>query len=156
MRIDLICIGQKMPTWVTTGYQEYAKRLPHACALNLIELPLKKRAKNSNIERLQLEEGKHMLATVTLGSYMVALDEKGKTWNTQQLSQQLAQWMQQHPIIALLVGGPDGLANDCLQLAHQTWSLSALTLPHPLVRIVIAEQIYRAWSLLNNHPYHRA
>ncbi len=156
MRIDLICIGQKMPTWVTTGYQEYAKRLPHQCTLNLIEVPLKKRTKQVNIARLQADEGKQMLATIMPSSYIIALDEKGKTWDTVQISQQLAQWMQQHPVVTLLVGGPEGLASDCLRCAHQTWSLSKLTLPHPLVRIVIAEQIYRAWSLLNHHPYHRA
>lgn len=156
MRIELICIGQKMPDWVTTGYQEYAKRLPQGCSLHLVELPLPKRGKNASIPQLQREEGELILAALPKQAHIVALDERGQLWNTIQLSKQLAQWMQLYSSIALLVGGPDGLSESCLQRAQQRWSLSPLTLPHPLVRIMLAEQLYRAWSLLNNHPYHRA
>lgn len=156
MRIELICIGQKMPDWVNAGYQEYAKRLPQGCSLHLTELALPKRGKNANIPQLQREEGDSMLAAIPKQAHVVALDERGQAWDTLQLSKQLAQWMQEHGSVALLVGGPDGLAESCLQRAQQRWSLSALTMPHPLVRIILAEQLYRAWSLLNNHPYHRA
>lgn len=156
MDIHLICVGQKMPDWVETGYQEYAKRLPASCSLKLHEVPLKKRSKNADLVRLQKEEGDKMLAAIPRQAMVIALDERGRSWSTQALSEQLDQWMHSGRSIALLVGGPEGLAPECKQQAEQMWSLSPLTLPHPLVRIVLAEQIYRAWSLLNNHPYHRA
>lgn len=149
-------MGQKMPTWVQQGYQEYAKRLPSQCELNLIEIPLIRRGKNADIARIQQDEGKRMLAQIGHDSFILALGERGKPWDTKQLSQQMKGWMQNYTQVALLVGGPEGLAPECLQAAQQKWSLSALTLPHPLVRVVVAEQIYRAWTLLNNHPYHRA
>jgi 23S rRNA (pseudouridine1915-N3)-methyltransferase len=156
MHIDLICIGQKMPSWVKSGFNEYAKRLPPTCRLNLIEIPLRKRTKNANLARLQHQEGEQMLAAIAQGAYVIALDERGQMSNSPQLAEQLAHWMQEHSTVALLVGGPEGLSAACLQRAQQRWSLSALTLPHQLVRIIVAEQLYRAWSLLNNHPYHRA
>ena len=155
MYIDLICIGHKMPAYVEMGFKEYAKRLPTLCRLNLIEIPLRKRSKNVDLARLQRQEGEQMLAAIPKGAYVIALDERGKMWNSPQLSKQLGLWMQDYSKVALLVGGPEGLSDDCLQRAQQHWSLSALTLPHQLVRIVVAEQLYRAWSLLNNHPYHR-
>ncbi len=149
-------MGQKMPTWVQQGYQEYTKRLPVQCALNLVEIPLIRRSKNMDIVRIQRDEGERMLAKVAHGSLIIALDERGKIWNTIQLSQKLENWVQNDIQVALLVGGPEGLAPECLRQAEQKWSLSNLTLPHPLVRIVVAEQIYRAWTLLTQHPYHRA
>jgi 23S rRNA (pseudouridine1915-N3)-methyltransferase len=155
MHIQLICVGQKMPAWVTQGYEEYAKRLPVQCKLQLIEIPLRKRGKNADIVRLQNEEGEKMLAALPKDTQVIALDEHGKQWNTQALAQQLNHWLQTTSNLSLLVGGPEGLAEACKAQAVQTWSLSPLTLPHPLVRVVVAEQIYRAWSLLNNHPYHR-
>ncbi len=155
MQIQLICVGQKMPSWVTQGYEEYSKRLPAACHLKLIEIPLRKRGKNADIQRLQNEEGVKMLAAIPKAAQVVALDERGKAWNTQELAVQLEQWLQHTSHLSLLVGGPEGLAAACKARAQQTWALSNLTLPHPLVRIVVAEQIYRAWSLLNHHPYHR-
>lgn len=156
MHIDLICVGQKMPLWVETGFNEYAKRLPPSCRLNLIEIPLRKRTKNADLTRLQRQEGEQMLAAIAQGAFVIALDECGQTWNSLQLAKQLAHWMQEYSTCALLVGGPDGLSTKCLQRAQQRWSLSPLTLPHQLVRIIVAEQLYRAWTLLNNHPYHRA
>ena len=155
MYIDLICIGHKMPAYVEMGFKEYAKRLPTSCRLNLIEIPLRKRSKNVDLARLQRQEGEQMLAAIPKGAYVIALDERGKMWNSPQLSKQLGLWMQDYSKVALLIGGPEGLSDDCLQRAQQHWSLSALTLPHQLVRIVVAEQLYRAWSLLNYHTYHR-
>jgi 23S rRNA (pseudouridine1915-N3)-methyltransferase len=155
MQIDLICVGQKMPSWVEAGFNEYVKRFPPTCRLNLIEIPLRKRTKNADLARLQQKEGEQMLAAIAQGTYIIALDERGPMLATQQLASKLAHWMQEYPKVALLIGGPEGLAKACLQKAQQQWSLSALTLPHQLVRIIVAEQLYRAWSLLNNHPYHR-
>jgi 23S rRNA (pseudouridine1915-N3)-methyltransferase len=155
MQINLIGVGQKMPSWVETGFHEYAKRFPSTCQLNLIEIPLRKRTKKVDLVRLQRQEGEQILAAIAQGTYVIALDERGRAWNTQQLAKQLAHWMQEYSSVALLVGGPEGLAKTCLQKAQHHWSLSALTLPHQLVRVIVAEQLYRAWSLLNNHPYHR-
>jgi 23S rRNA (pseudouridine1915-N3)-methyltransferase len=156
MHIDLIGVGQKMPSWVESGFNEYAKRLPIISRLNLIEIPLRKRTKNADLVRLQRYEGEQMLAAIAQGAYVIALDECGQVWDSQQLAVQLARWMHTYSTVALLVGGPEGLPDACLQRAQQRWSLSALTFPHQLVRIIVAEQLYRAWSLLNNHPYHRA
>lgn len=155
MQLELICVGQRSPAWVNTGFNEYAKRLPSQCALHLREIPLPKRIKAADIVRLRHQEGQRMLATIAPRAHIVAIDERGQAWNTVQLANILRQWLQTYPTVALLVGGPDGLAPECLQQAQQHWSLSALTLPHYLVRIIVAEQLYRAWSLLNHHPYHR-
>lgn len=155
MHLDLICVSQRLPAWVNTGFSEYAKRLPTHCALRLREIPLQKRTKNADIVRLRRQEGQQMLAAIAPRTHIVALDERGQSWNTVQLANILTHWLGTYPTVALLIGGPDGLATECLQQAQQQWSLSALTLPHPLVRIIVAEQLYRAWSLLNHHPYHR-
>jgi 23S rRNA (pseudouridine1915-N3)-methyltransferase len=155
MQIDLITVGQKMPAWITTGFDEYAKRLPPTYRLNLITIPLRKRTKNADINRLQQQESEQILMTITEQTHVIALDERGEPWNTHQLANYLSQWQQRYSKIALLIGGPEGLTNQCRQRAQQQWSLSPLTLPHPLVRIIVAEQLYRAWSILNHHPYHR-
>ncbi|MBI3773844.1 MAG: 23S rRNA (pseudouridine(1915)-N(3))-methyltransferase RlmH [Gammaproteobacteria bacterium] len=155
MRIHLIAVGQRMPDWVERGYQEYSKRLPPSCSLQLIEIPAGRRTKGADIQRAITEEGERMLAAIPRGTHVIALDERGKPWTTQQLSGQLGDWLQAGYDIALLVGGPDGLSPSCKETAVQQWSLSNLTLPHPLVRVLLAEQLYRAWSLLQGHPYHR-
>lgn len=156
MKIHLITIGQKMPQWVNTGYDEYAKRLPRECELLLKELPLAKRSKTTVIEQAIAQEGEQMLKAIPKDNHVIALEVGGKPWSTEQLAAQLKQWLPVGRDISLLIGGPDGLAPSCRDQAKQQWSLSPLTLPHPLVRIVVAEQLYRAWSLLNGHPYHRA
>lgn len=155
MRIHLIAVGTRMPTWVTQGYEEFARRLPADCALQLTEIPAGKRGKNADIPRILRQEGERMLAALPKSACVVAMDVKGAAWSTEQLATTLDEWRQAGRDIALLVGGPEGLAPECLARAEQRWSLSPLTLPHPLVRVVIAEQLYRAWSILVNHPYHR-
>ncbi len=144
-----------MPNWVQIGYQEYAKRLPKSCSLKLVELPMAVRSKTSNIDKYQQEEAKRIKAAITKGAKIIVLDEGGKQVNTIEFSQQLKVWLGSGQDIALIVGGPDGLATSLLQQAQWQWSLSKLTLPHPMVRIMVAEQIYRGWSVLQNHPYHR-
>jgi 23S rRNA (pseudouridine1915-N3)-methyltransferase len=156
MNIYLISVGNRMPRWVAEGYQEYAKRLPGECALQLIEIAPGHRGKGADIARTLRDEGERMLKAVPKGCRIVALDVLGKAWDTEQLSTRLGQWMADGPDLALLVGGAEGLAPACQNAAQLRWSLSPLTLPHPLVRVVVAEQLYRAWSLLRNHPYHRA
>ena len=156
MNIHLIAVGEKMPRWVQDGYSEYAKRLPTECALRLIEVPAGKRGKNADIARLIRDESERMLAAIPKGAAVLALEVGGRSWSTEQLAQNLDDWMGSGRDLALLVGGPDGLGVAARKAADQLWSLSPLTLPHPLVRVVLAEQIYRAWSILRNHTYHRA
>lgn len=156
MRIRLICVGTKMPAWVTTGYQEYAKRLPADLKLELLEIAPGHRGKGADVKRAIEKESKQILAALGKDEHVVALDVEGKRWNTEQLAKTLSDWQMGGQNVALLIGGPDGLSAECLALARQRWSLSDLTFPHPLVRVILSEQIYRAWSLLNNHPYHRA
>jgi 23S rRNA (pseudouridine1915-N3)-methyltransferase len=155
MNIHLIAVGDKMPRWVQEGYQEYARRLPRESALKLVEISARHRGKNADIARITRDEGRAMLAAIPGGSRVVALEVEGRPWSTGDLSLQLDNWMDSGQDICLLVGGPEGLASECRERADQLWSLSPLTLPHPLVRVVVAEQIYRAWSILRNHPYHR-
>jgi len=145
-----------MPAWVQQGYGEYAKRLPAACGLQLREITAGRRGKNAPIERIMQDETSRLLAAVPKGAHVVALEVNGRPWSTAQLAERLERWLAAGPDVALLVGGPDGMTTDACDRAQELWSLSPLTLPHPLVRIVVAEQLYRAWSLLNNHPYHRA
>ena len=155
MKMTLVAVGTRMPMWVQTGYEEYAKRLPRDCALLLKEIPLATRGKNTDMNRAIASEGEAMLAAIPAQERVIALDVTGKPQSTEMLAIHLQQWQQQGGNTSLLIGGPDGLAPACLTRAQERWSLSALTLPHPLVRIVLAEQFYRAWTLLNNHPYHR-
>lgn len=155
MRIRLIAVGTKMPGWVTTGYQEYAKRLPSDFQLELVELPVGHRGKGADLARAIKSEGDAMLAAIPKGDKVIALCVDGRNWSTEKLSEQAEEWRMEGFNISLLVGGPDGLDSRCVAIADQRWSLSALTLPHPLVRIVLAEQLYRAWTLLQGHPYHK-
>jgi len=144
-----------MPGWVQQGYEEYAKRLPRECELVLKEIAPGKRGKNSDVARITRDEGERMITAIPPGSHVVTLDIPGKPWTTPDLAEAMQRWLASGQHIALMVGGPEGLAEPVKQLARESWSLSKLTFPHPLVRIVVAEQIYRAWSILNNHPYHR-
>lgn len=144
-----------MPGWVTSGYDEYAKRLPRECELVLKEIVPGKRGKNSDVARIVRDEGERMLAAIPASTHIVTLDIPGKSWTTPELADAMRRWLASGQSVALLVGGPEGLAEAAKQRAHESWSLSKLTFPHPLVRILVAEQLYRAWSLLNNHPYHR-
>ncbi|HWV13960.1 MAG TPA: 23S rRNA (pseudouridine(1915)-N(3))-methyltransferase RlmH [Cellvibrio sp.] len=155
MRIRIIAVGSKMPDWVEQGYTEYAKRMPRDCVVEMVELPLAQRGKNSDIARAMEKEGEAMLATIGRSEQVIALDVKGKPWSTEQLAENMASWKMSGSNYCLLIGGPDGLAPACLALASAKWSLSPLTLPHPLVRILVIEQLYRACTILQNHPYHK-
>lgn len=155
MVIRLLAIGTKMPAWVTAGFSEYAKRFSAGCMVDLCEIPAEKRTKNADIPRIIEREGEKLLAAIKPSHYVIALDVKGHTFSTEQLAQQLKNWQAEGRNIDMLIGGPDGLASGCLQRADARWSLSSLTLPHPLVRIILVEQLYRAVSILQNHPYHR-
>lgn len=155
MKLQLVAVGTKMPTWVQTGFNEYIKRFPNDMPFELSEIPAGKRGKHADIKRIIEKEGAMMLAAVAKGNRIITLNIPGQSWDTATLAHQLQRWQQQGRDISLLVGGPEGLAPACQAAAEQSWSLSALTLPHSLVRIVLAESLYRAWSIIANHPYHR-
>lgn len=155
MQIHLIAVGNRMPTWVSAAYQEYAKRLPRECALKLVEIAPGKRGRNVDVQRSVRDEGERMLAALPRDCQVIALEVGGKSWSTPQLAAQLEAWLPSGRDTALLIGGPEGMDAACRERADQLWSLSALTLPHPLVRVILAEQLYRAWSVMVGHPYHR-
>lgn len=155
MRLRLLATGTRQPEWVVTAYDEYARRLPPHCRLELIEIPTARRGKTADVEKNMEAEGERLLKAIPDGAYVVALDEHGQSVTTRILSNNLSDWLQVGRDVALLIGGPDGLAEGCLQRADWRWSLSPLTLPHGLVRVMVAEQLYRAHSLLQGHPYHR-
>lgn len=144
-----------MPKWVETGFHEYQRRFPKDMPLELIEITAGKRGKNADIARILHKEGQAMLAVIPKGNRIVTLDIPGKQWDTPQLAQQLESWKLDARDVSILIGGPEGLAPECKAAAEQSWSLSPLTLPHPIVRVIMAESLYRAWSLTTNHPYHR-
>ena len=156
MKIRLLAMGTKMPTWITQGFNDYAQRLRGDCSLELMEVASGRRMQGIDIKRLMAKEGEAMIAKINSSSRVIALDLLGKSWSTEQLAKQLHCWQADGRDVDLLVGGPEGLAPSCLEKAEQKWSLSPLTLPHPLVRVIVAEALYRAWSLNHNHPYHRA
>ncbi len=156
MRILLLAVGQKMPVWIEQGYQEYAQRMPAEARLELKEIAPGKRGKNADIKRIVDDEGQRLIAAIPRSAHIVVLDVDGRGHSTEQLAQRMDDWMHSGQDICLLVGGPEGLSAECRALADEKWSLSPLTFPHPLVRVILAEQLYRAWSVLRNHPYHRA
>jgi len=155
LRLSLITASNRQPAWVDEGADDYAKRLRGRCTLEIKAVPLARRTATAPAERAIQDEGRRMLAAVPPGAHIVALLETGKPWSTKELARKLEGWMQLGAPVALLVGGPDGLSPECIARANERWSLSNLTLPHGLVRVVVAEALYRAWSLLENHPYHR-
>ena len=156
MKCRLISAGTRLPDWVNSGFHEYQKRLRSPLTLELHEIPVATRRAGENPQRAVQREGADMLAALGKDDYVVALEIAAKTMNTEQLSAWLAERMRDGRSLAFLIGGPDGLSPPCLERADQSWSLSPLTLPHALVRVVVAEQLYRATSLLAGHPYHRA
>ena len=155
MRIHLLTVGNRMPGWIAHGYREYAKRLPEQCKLCLTEIQAVKRTKGVDRERAVAREGERLLAALPGNARVLALERSGVAWTTEELAGALDDWLLDGRDTALMVGGADGLAAQCLQRAERRWSLSPLTLPHPLVRILVAEQLYRAWSIRHGHPYHR-
>lgn len=155
MRLHLIAIGPRQPAWVSTAFLDYARRLPAECRLEVTELPLGPRSKEQDAGRALNAEAQRMERTIRPDDWVVALDERGQAWTSRQLAARLEAWMASGRDVALLMGGPDGLAPACKMRAHEQWSLSPLTLPHGLARVVMAEALYRAHSLLRGHPYHR-
>lgn len=155
MHIQVVAVGNKMPSWVVEGVNEYTKRFGPDCRLSFTEIAPGKRGKTINIAKTVCDEGRRCLQSVPKGNRIVTLEVTGKSWSTQALAQQLERWKLDGRDISLLIGGPEGLSPECKAASEQVWSLSDLTLPHPMVRIIVAEALYRAWSITQNHPYHR-
>lgn len=153
----LFAIGHRPPAWVREGFAEYARRLPSEWALELVELKPEPRRNDSAAERqrAKVREGERLWSRVPPTHHLVVLDERGKGWRTAELARQLDRWRTLGRPVALVVGGPDGLTEEWRERADDLWQLSPLTLPHALVRVVVAEALYRAWSVLTGHPYHR-
>lgn len=154
MRVTLVAVGQRMPGWVTEGFTEYTRRLRARLPVDLVEIPAGRRA-GGDVVRAMAEEGRRLLAATRAQDHVVALDEHGKARSSVEMSRWLAARLQAGNDLAFLVGGADGFAPEVLARANERWSLSMLTLPHALVRVVFAEQLYRAVTLIDGHPYHR-
>jgi len=155
MDIQVIAIGQKMPAWVDHACDQYRNRVTGQCALKFQSLPARKRSKGADVSRIIREEGSSLLTAVPPRSHVIALEREGKVIDSKKLATVLDRCLMEGLGLVFLIGGPEGLSDDCQQQADEVWSLSALTLAHPVARVVLAEQIYRAWSMLNNLPYHR-
>ncbi len=145
-----------MPAWIDAGFQEYAKRMPPECRLVLKEIKPVDRSSGRNAETVMAQEKLRIEAVLPKGGFLVALDEHGSDPTTMQLSQHLTQWQQHGRDVTFVIGGADGLDVDFKKNADMLMRVSSLTLPHGLVRVLLAEQLYRAWSITKNHPYHRA
>lgn len=156
MKFFICTVGHKMPPWVEAAFQEYAKRMPREAAIELIEVKPEKRGSGKTAEKLRVAEGARIRAAIPPGCRVVAMDERGSQWTTVMLTDSITKWMKNGGDTAFLVGGADGLAPDIRNSADEVFALSALTLPHAFVRILLAEQLYRAVSLIKGHPYHRA
>ena len=155
MRLSVIAVGGKMPGWVDEGVAEYGRRMPPQLQVQWRDIPLARRGRDSKPEQLRQKEGEKILQALAPGDRVIALDVRGKPWSSEQLASRLKNWQMSGDNYSVLIGGPDGLSEACLSRAEQRWSLSDLTLPHPLVRILLAEALYRAWTINTNHPYHR-
>jgi 23S rRNA (pseudouridine1915-N3)-methyltransferase len=156
MQLLVAAVGQRMPGWVNEAWAEYSRRMPAGLALSLREIPLEKRGKNADTKRLAATESEALLAALPARARAIALDVRGTTWSTEQLAENLGSWMGDGRDVGFMIGGPDGISPAIMARADERWSFGPLTLPHPLVRVVLAEQLYRAWTITQHHPYHRA
>ena len=154
MKLRILTVGHKMPDWVQLGCAEYLKRMPREIAVEIVEIKPDKRAAGKNAAQVQEAESKRIIEAVGR-DYLIALDEHGQEVTTQQLAERMENWLGGGRDVSLVIGGADGLHADVKTRADWLWSLSKLTLPHGMVRVLLAEQLYRAHSVINNHPYHR-
>jgi 23S rRNA (pseudouridine1915-N3)-methyltransferase len=155
MKLLIIAVGHKMPEWITTGFNEYAKRMPRETRIDLVEIRPEPRTTGKTTAQIMEAEAQRILAALPAGCMRIALDEHGANLTTRQLADRMAQWMGEGRDVAFIIGGADGLHESVKSGAQQLLALSAMTLPHAMARVLLAEQLYRAYSLLHNHPYHR-
>lgn len=155
MKFLLVSVGHKMPEWISSGFQEYAKRMPREARIELVEIKPEPRTTGKTTMQIMEAEAQRVLSALPQDCLRIALDERGAAWTTRQLADKMEQWMGEGRDAAFIIGGADGLHETVKKNAHQLLALSAMTLPHAMVRVLLAEQLYRAHSLLHNHPYHR-
>ena len=155
MKLELLALGARPPGWVREGVDEYRRRMPRECSLSVTELAIPKRNKNHVPERSRVAEARKIQGARKVGAYNVALDMKGTIWSTEELAERLSGWINDYQAVQFVIGGPDGLQDEIVATADAVWSLSRLTFPHFLVPVLIAEQLYRAWTVIHGHPYHR-
>ncbi len=155
MKLLIVSVGHKMPDWIAAGFKEYAKRMPREARIELVEIKPEPRTTGKNTAQIMEAEAGRILAAVPQGALHIALDERGAAWTTRQLADKMQQWLGAGRDVAFIAGGADGLHERVKNGAQQLLALSTMTLPHAMVRVLLAEQLYRAYSLLHNHPYHR-
>lgn len=155
MRLQIIAVGARQPSWINDGVKNFTRRMPRECPVEITEIPAGQRIKSGTPARAVAAESEKILKAVADSAMVIALHEKGTPWSTRELATEFNRWRLEYDQVALIIGGPDGLASDCLKRADRHWSLSSLTLPHGLVRILVAEQLYRVWTVIQGHPYHR-
>ena len=148
-------MGQRVPAWVEAGFNEYARRMPRTLPVRLVEIKPEPRTESTPVERVIEAESRRITAALSSDWFKVVLDERGRACTTRELAQRLAQWQMEGRDVGFVIGGAEGLSAGLRADADWVWSLSPLTLPHALVRVIVAEQLYRASSILCNHPYHR-
>ncbi len=156
MKLLVIAVGTRMPKWVQSAWDDYSKRLPADCALEIKEIKPEPRTSGKTPQQMMQAEAKRIENALPANCLRIALDEHGKAPTTMDLSQMLLSWRNAGQDVAFLIGGPDGLDAEIKRQCHSLVRLSSLTLPHPMVRVVLAEQLYRAWAIMTGHPYHRA
>jgi 23S rRNA (pseudouridine1915-N3)-methyltransferase len=155
MHIRIIALGQKMPGWVDAGCDDYLKRLPPELSVELVTLPVATQKSRDSVEHRKLRQCSAIMEKLGPGGINIALDEQGEQWPSQKWSRQMQRWMFEQPRVNLIIGGPDGLSQQCLELCQHQVSLGRMTMPHALLRVVLLEQLYRAWTIIKGHPYHR-
>jgi len=155
MQIRIIALGQKMPGWVDAGCADYLQRFPPELSVELVTLPLATQKSRDSVAGMKSRQSSAIMGKLMPGSISIALDERGEQWPSQKWSQQMQRWMFENPRVNLIIGGPDGLSQQCREACRQLVSLGRMTMPHALVRVVLLEQLYRAWTIIKGHPYHR-
>ena len=155
MQIQLINVAQKMPAWVEAGCADYARRMPRELGLTQVTVPLASSRTQQSAERRRDREAQQILSRLRPGSLSIALDDRGEAWSSSDWSQQLQRWMSEFSQVNLIIGGPDGLSPQCLDACRLRVSLGRMTMPHGLAKVVLLEQLYRAWTIYQGHPYHR-
>jgi 23S rRNA (pseudouridine1915-N3)-methyltransferase len=155
MKLLILAVGHKMPSWITDGFNEYSKRMPREAKIELLEIKPEPRTTGKTVAQIMEAEAQRIRAALPQDVLRIVLDERGKHWSTRQLTEQMREWLGGGRDVAFIIGGADGLHESIRGSANQLLALSAMVLPHGMVRVLLAEQLYRAHSLLHNHPYHR-
>jgi len=155
VQIYILAVGERLPSWIEAGVDHYITRMPRECKVQIITNAAVKRSKNRTIKQAQAREQELLIKSTPGNSLRIALDEHGEPWTTSLLAKKIEQWLQFSPVVTFYIGGADGFTKEFLNQADFVWSISSLTMPHMLVRVLLVEQLYRAWTIVQGHPYHR-